>query len=143
MARLLALPLAAALLLAGPAAADGLKDLKVVVHPGNPATELDRDALSRLFLKKTLRWPDGVAVQPVEPATSTLRAAFAEQVHGKSLNAVRSYWTQLIFSGRDVPPLERAGDAEVVAFVRATRGAIGYVSASADVTGVKVLPLRR
>lgn len=143
MARLLALPLAAALLLAGAAQADEARDFKVVVHPDNPATELDRDALSRLFLKKSLRWPDGVAVQPVEPAAAPLRAAFADQIHRKSLNAVKSYWTQLIFSGRDVPPLERAGDAEVLAYVRATRGAVGYVSASADAAGAKVLPVRR
>ncbi len=142
MARLAALPLAAALLLAGPAAAAEPREFKVVVHPANPAAELDRDALSRLFLKKALRWPDGVAVQPVEPADPAVRAAFAEQVHRRSLNAVRSYWTQLIFSGRDVPPLERAGDAEVVAYVRATRGAVGYVSAGAEAAGVKVLPVR-
>jgi ABC-type phosphate transport system substrate-binding protein len=139
MTRFPALALAAVLLAAAPAAADGFK---VVVHPDNPATELDRDTLSRLLLKKTLRWQDGVAVQPVEPATLPLRTAFADQVHRKSLNAVKSYWTQLIFSGRDVPPLERAGDAEVLAFVRATRGAVGYVSASADATGVKVLSVR-
>lgn len=138
MARLPALPLAL-LLLAGPAAAE---DFKVVVHPDNPAAEVEREALSRLFLKKTLRWPDGVAVQPVEPAATALRAAFCEQVHRKSLNAVKSYWTQLIFSGRDVPPLERTGDAEVLAYVRATRGALGYVSAAADTAGVKVLPFR-
>jgi ABC-type phosphate transport system substrate-binding protein len=141
--RPLALAVAAALAAlpgAAPAVAD---DFKVVVHPDNPASELDREALSRLFLKKSLRWPDGVAVEPVEPSALRLREAFAGQIHRKRLGAVRSYWTQVIFSGRDVPPLERAGDAEVLAYVRATRGAVGYVSASADAAGVKVLTVRR
>jgi ABC-type phosphate transport system substrate-binding protein len=140
-ASLLALAALAACLAAAPAPA-AADEFKVVAHPDNPAGELGREVVSRLFLKKTLRWPDGVAVQPVEPATARLRAAFAGQIHRKSANAVKSYWTQLIFSGRDVPPLERSGDAEVLAYVRATRGAVGYVSATADAAGVKVLSVR-
>ena len=34
-----------------------------------------------------------------------------------------------MFAGRAVPPAERASDAEVLAYVRATPGAAGYVSA--------------
>jgi ABC-type phosphate transport system substrate-binding protein len=134
---------AALALAAGPARAEeGFRDFKVVVHPDNPAAEIDREALSRLFLKRTLRWPDGAAVQPVEPAAGRAREAFAAQVHRKSPAAVKSYWTQLIFSGRDVPPLEKATDEEVLAYVRTTRGAVGYVSPGAEAAGVKALPVR-
>lgn len=131
--------LAALLLAAAPAAAE---DFKVVVHPDNPATEVAVGQLSRLFLKKTLRWEDGTAAQPVEPTSVRLRERFALAVHDKSLNAVKAYWNQIIFSGRDVPPLEKAGDGEVLAYVRANRGAVGYVAPGADTTGVKVLPVR-
>jgi hypothetical protein len=48
------------------------------------------------------------------------------------VSAVESYWQQAIFSGRSVPPLEKASDAEVLAFVRANPGAVGYVSGGAD-----------
>jgi len=126
---------------AAPAAAGD--DFKVVVHADNPASEVGVAALSRLFLKKTLRWEDGTAVQPVVPASPRLQEHFALSVHEKSLNAVKSYWNQAIFSGRDVPPLEKASDAEVLAYVRANRGAVGYVSAVADPAGLKVLPVRR
>ena len=130
--------LLSALLLAAaaPAAAD---DFKVVVHPDNPVAELTSAQVSRLFLKKTLRWPEGRPVQPVEPATPALREKFALAIHEKSLNAVKSYWNQLIFSGRDVPPLEKPNDAAVLAYVRGEPGAVGYVSPGADLTGVKVV----
>jgi ABC-type phosphate transport system substrate-binding protein len=132
------LALAAAALLAAalPAAAE---DFKVVVHPDNPASSLSAAQVSRLFLKKSLRWPEGRPVRPVEPASPRLRERFAVAIHDKSLNAVKSYWNQIIFSGRDVPPLEKPDDAGVLAYVRAEPGAIGYVSAAADATGVKVL----
>ena len=53
--------------------------------------------------------------------------------------AVKSYWNQQIFSGRDVPPVEKKSDAEVLTFVRSTPGAIGYVSDAAAVDGVRVV----
>ncbi len=121
-----------------PALADGFR---VVVHPDNPAASLGRAQVSQLLLKKQLRWPDGTPVQPVEPSSEALRREVAESVHQKSLNAVKAYWNQQIFSGRDVPPLERLGDAEVLAYVRANRGAIGYVSAGADLAGAKAVDL--
>jgi len=136
-ALLLAALLCCAALPAG--AADGLL---VVVHPDNPEASMTAGQLSRLFLKKSIRWPDGVEARPVEPAAPALRERFAEQVHGKSPAAVREYWNQLIFSGRDVPPLEKPGDAEVLAYVRANRGAVGYVSSAADTAGVKVLVVK-
>jgi hypothetical protein len=43
---------------------------------------------------------------------------------------------------RDVPPPIGRSDAEVLAFVRANPGAIGYVSATADIQGARVLALR-
>jgi ABC-type phosphate transport system substrate-binding protein len=131
-ALLAALALAAAL----PAAA---ADFKVVVHPDNPVSQLSAAELSRLFLKKTQRWPEGRPVQPVEPASTRLRERFCLVVHDKSPNAVKAYWNQLIFSGRDVPPLEKPDDAGVLAYVRAEPGAIGYVSPGADTTGLKTL----
>lgn len=135
-----ALACAAGLALAtAPAPAAATDDFKVVVHPDNPVGHLPAADLSRLFLKKTLRWPEGRPAQPVEPASQKLREKFALAVHGKSLNAVKSYWNQLIFSGRDVPPLERPDDAAVLAYVRAEPGAIGYVSHGADTAGLKVL----
>lgn len=131
------------LLLGAPAAARADDEFKVVVHPDNPAGEVSATALSRLFLKKSLRWEDGVAVQPVVPASPHLQERFARTVHERSVNALKSYWNQVIFSGKDVPPVEKASDAEVLAFVRANRGAVGYVSAATEAAGVKVLAVRR
>lgn len=116
---------------------------RVVVHPSNPATALPRAQISQLFLKKVTRWPDGRTVKPVEPpARSSAREAFCETIHGKSTAAVRSYWNQLIFTGREVPPVEKGSDEEVLAYVRDNEAAIGLVSAGASLSGVKTLEIR-
>jgi ABC-type phosphate transport system substrate-binding protein len=136
-------PLLAALLTCAALPAGATDDFKVVAHAENPATELTAAQLSQFFLKKSIRWPDGVEVRPVEPATPRLRERFAEVIHEKSLSAIKSYWNQLIFSGRDVPPLEKSDDAAVLAYVRSNRGALGYVSSAADTAGVRVLAVKR
>ena len=132
-ALLLALALAAA-------PVQGESGFRVVVHPSNAAADdLSRAQLSQLFLKKTTRWPDGRRVLPVEPGDARVRDRFCRAVHGKSLAAIRSFWLQQIYAAREVPPLDKATDAEVVRHVRRDPDAIGYVSARTDVSGVKVV----
>ena len=111
---------------------------RVVVHPENPARGLDRAQAARLFLKKVTRWPDDVAVQPVDqrPAAG-VRGRFTESVLGRSVTAVRSYWQQLIFTGRGVPPPELDSDEAVLRYVRSHRGAVGYVTGGAGLAGVR------
>jgi ABC-type phosphate transport system substrate-binding protein len=138
--RALLLPFALSFaLLASPATAadDGFR---LVVHPSNRAADgLTRAEVSRLFLKKTTRWADGKRVEPVEPGDALLRERFCRRIHGKSMGAVKSFWNQQIFAGREVPPIEKADDAGVVALVRSRPEAIGYVSSETDVTGVRVI----
>lgn len=114
----------------------------VVVNEANPTTALPRSAVAQLFLKRAM-WGDGQRVLPVDqPEDSETRRDFTQLVHRKSVMAIRSYWQQQIFSGRDVPPPEKTTDREVLAFVRANPNAIGYVAASAVIgDGVKILNL--
>lgn len=121
-----------------PAAAES--GFKVIVHPSSPVSSLTRDQLARLFLKKTLFWPNGAKVVPVDqPDVSPVRTAFSRGALQKSMAEVAAYWQQQIFSGRAVPPTEKASDAQVVRFVMDNALAIGYVADSADVNGAKVL----
>ena len=69
------------------------------------------------------------------------RVAFSRDVLHRSISEVVAYWQQQFFSGRSVPPAEKRSDAEVVAFVAANAGAIGYVAEDADVGDAKVLEL--
>jgi hypothetical protein len=115
---------------------------RVIVHDGNPRARLDRDFVSNAFLRKASRWPHGEAIRPVDlHGQSAARQKFSTQVLRRSVAAVRIYWQQLIFSGRGLPPPELASDLEVVRYVARNVGAIGYVSGTADVGGVKVVSL--
>jgi ABC-type phosphate transport system substrate-binding protein len=127
---------------AGPIGAQDSGAYKVIVNPANPMTQMSRLKLGEIFLKKDKRWPDGQPVVPVEPSTkAATRQRFTQEIFGKTTMAVSAYWQQMIFSGKGIPPAEKATDLEVVAFVRDTPGSIGYVGSGADLSGVKILAI--
>lgn len=117
---------------------------RVVAHPANPISRVERTFVQDAFLKKVRRWPNQTVILPVDlVAASPVRRRFSEEVVGRSVSAVRAYWQQRIFSGRDVPPPELGDDAKVVAHVLKNVGAVGYVSGACDVRGLKVLVIER
>jgi ABC-type phosphate transport system substrate-binding protein len=125
---------------AGVAHADETPPFLIIVHSTNPATTLDRKFLSEAFLKKKTRWPSGDVIRPVDQRTiAGVRSRFSEGVLERSVAAVRQYWLQRIFAGRAVPPPELESDAQVVQYVLLQPGAVGYVSASANISGAKAL----
>lgn len=116
---------------------------RLVVNVANPAGSLSRQQAAEYFLKKETHWPEGTSVVPVDQsANSQVRAAFCRAVLGESIPSVQAYWQRQIFSGREVPPVVKSSDRDVIAFVQANRGALGYVSdAAALPPDVKVLRL--
>ena len=116
---------------------------RVIVNAGNGASALDRKFLADAFLKKTTRWPGGELIRPVDLGTeSSTRRRFSEDVLSRSVPAVKSYWQQMIFSGRAVPPPELDSDDEVIRYVTKYAGAVGYISGAVDAPGVKVMAVR-
>lgn len=118
----------------------GDTSIKIIVHPSNPVATLKKTQISNYFLKKTSSWETGRKVLPVDQSESSpSRIRFTEEIHGKEVHSVMSYWQKQIFSGRDVPPVEKNSDREVISFVRENTDAIGYVSEGTALDGVKVV----
>ncbi len=131
----------ASLLLAATSAS--AQEYKVIVNSANATSDLSAAVVSKIFLKETTKFPNGSAATPVDQGkTSAVRAAFSKAVVGRPVAAVETFWQQQIFSGKEVPPATKPSDEEVVAFVKANPGAIGYVSAGASTAGVKVVDVK-
>jgi ABC-type phosphate transport system substrate-binding protein len=128
----------------GSLAAQAAASFRVVVNESNPVTTISADDLSALFLKRRTSWPGGVRAQPVDqPARAAVRESFSTVALDRPVRAMVAYWQQQIFSGRGVPPLELATETAVVEYVRANAGAVGYVSAGADIRGLKAVEVTR
>lgn len=134
--------LLALLLPAVAVAADSGAGFKVVVHAKNPVSSMTAKEVSKLFLKTTTTWENGVRVQPVDlPETSSVREAFSQSVHGRSVRAIDWWWRRKTFGGGPTPPGQLSTGEQVVQWVATQPGAVGYVSDDVriDGYGVKIL----
>ena len=127
-------------LLASPAHTE---DFVIVVHPSVEGTKISRSVLAGIYQKDVIRWGNRVRIRPVDQSGhAPVRLAFARAVLGQSLGEIQSYWTGRMATNRELPPPSKASDEEVLAFVASKKGAIGYISAGADVVAeVKVIRL--
>jgi len=124
--------------------APGVSGFVIVVNAANPTSSLPADEISRIFFKKTVRWSNGEHVVAIDLSeTSPVRESFSQQIHGRPTSAVKAYWQKMIFSGREVPPVEKTSGEEALAFVRDNTGAIAYVAAGTPLgRGVKALTVQ-
>jgi len=131
LAVLFALALTALIVQIPAAGAD--QTFKVIVHPDVEGGQIPRDVLSSIFLRDALRWGNGNPVQPVDQSMrAPVRAAFTEQVLSRPFHSMGLVWAQKIKKGITPPPV-KSTDADVIAYVASTKGAIGYVSVGAEV----------
>jgi ABC-type phosphate transport system substrate-binding protein len=110
----------------------------VVVGSGTAVEALDEDAIKRLFLGRESSLAGRPLVLVMQKSGET-RARFDANVLGRPGAQLTSYWSKLVFTGKAKAPEEVTDDAAVKARVASTPGAIGYISASAVDSTVKVV----
>jgi len=114
------------------------RDIKVIANSSVKADTISTADLRRLFLEEKNSL-DGAHVEPVLEKNGPVHAAFLQGYLGMSEDDLQAYYRTLVFTGRGSMPKTLGSDAEVVAYVARTRGAIGYVSSAASAEGVKIL----
>lgn len=105
---------------------------RVIVHPTVKGSQIPRTTLISIFLKKAPRWSDGSPVQPVDQSMrSPVRQSFAADVLQQPMVEVQMFWSRSMATGVTPPPVKQT-DEDVVKFVAATPGSIGYVSSQVE-----------
>jgi ABC-type phosphate transport system substrate-binding protein len=117
-------------------------DLKVIANPSVGASSVSADELKSVFLITKTSLSDGSHVEPVLEKGGAVHEAFVKEYLGKSDSALQTYYRSLVFTGKASMPKTLGADAEVVAYVAKTKGAIGYVGAGASTAGVKTLEVK-
>jgi ABC-type phosphate transport system substrate-binding protein len=112
-------------------------DVVIVANPSVKASEISAEELKLVFLGTKTALSDGSAVEPVLAQSGAIHEAFLKSYVGKSDAALRNYYKTLVFTGKGSMPKSFASDAEIVAFVAKTKGAIGYLGAPPTGGGVK------
>lgn len=117
-------------------------DLKVIANPSVAASSVSSDDLKGVFLATKTSLSDGSHVEPVLEKDGPVHEAFLKEFVGKTDAALQTYYRSLVFTGKASMPKQLASDADVMAYVAKTKGAIGYVSSATSTSGVKVLEVK-
>ena len=126
-------PVPATMAATAPAPAAVEAGFVLIANAANPATSISKIDATRIFLRKARAWPgSSLAADPVDQKESSpARREFLTAIMGKDAAGMNAYWQSQLFVGRTTPPPVKASDADVIAFVAASKGGIGYVAASA------------
>lgn len=114
-------------------------DVKVIANASVTVNTISAVDLKRVYLQQGNSLVDGTHVGPILRKDGAIHNAFLKQYLDISDEALQTYYRTLVFTGRGSMPRTLDSDAEVVAYVVKTRGAIGYVSSETDTSGAKVL----
>jgi TonB family protein len=115
-------------------------DVKVIANPSVKVESISARELKSLYLgeKSSI---NGTHVEPVIERRGPAHEAFLRDYLGQTDDQLQKYYEALVFTGRGSMPKTVSSDAEVVAYVAKTRGAIGYVGTAASVEGVRTLAI--
>jgi ABC-type phosphate transport system substrate-binding protein len=122
-----------------PALAGGVK---VIANSSVSSGSVSADDLKSVFLEEKNALRDGTHVEPVLQKSGATHETFVKQYLDKSDSALQTYYRSLVFTGKGSMPKGVGSDAEMVAYVAKTKGAIGYVSDGASTEGVKTLEVK-
>lgn len=122
------------------AASTSFAETSVIVSANNPNATIDQNHISKIFLGKTKKFPDGTQALPVDQDEgSSVRDEFNKTVLGKSDSQLKSYWSRLIFTGKGTPPSQSGNDAAVKGLVANNPNLIGYIDSASVDSSVKVV----
>ena len=116
-------------------------DVVVVANTGISVSEVSAADLKDIFLGAKTS-VSGADVQPVLAESGAAHEAFLKSYVGKSEQALKVHFKSLVFTGKGSMPKSFASDAEIVKYVAATKGAIGYVASGAAAGGVKTIAVK-
>jgi hypothetical protein len=117
-------------------------DVKIIANSSVGASSISPEEVKGVFLVTKTSLSDGSHVEPVIAKGGPAHEAFLKEFVGKSDSAFETYLRGLVFTGKASMPKTATSEAEMVAYVAKTKGAIGYVSADASTDGVKTLEVK-
>lgn len=114
----------------------------LIAHPGVTADALEAGQVQNIFLGKTAQWDDGTRVTLAMLKGGDVSDAFLKANVKKSQRQFETFWKKAVFSGTGEMPAAFDTEAELVAFVAATPGAVGYIDSATPHDSVKEVAVK-
>lgn len=126
----------------GLASAASAADAVFIVNPQGADASISGDSLKAVLLGNQTKWSGGGLIKLVVLTSGPAHDHVMQDHAQRTADQFDKYWKKLVFTGKGVMPEQAADEAAAVAYVAKTPGALGYVSAGAVTSSVKVLPVQ-
>lgn len=115
-------------------------ELVVVVNARNGVAAMTRNEVINIFFGRNRQFFNGVEAMPVDLEDAhPKRAQFYKSLVGKDLSEINAYWSRQIFTGGMQAPPRLASTEDVLKWVAARPGGIGFVELSRADARVRVV----
>lgn len=111
-------------------------DVVVIAHQNVP--KMDIKTVGKVFTGKIII-VSGSAINAVNQKNQNVKNKFLQNFVGLDEEKYIAYWTVRKYIGKGVPPKELSSSEEVIRYVQATPGAIGYIDDSDLKNGLNVV----
>lgn len=115
-------------------------DTAVIVSSSNSNAAMDSKLISRIYLGKSSKFPNGDQAIPVDQSDGNAsRDGFNDKILGKNSSQLKAYWSRLIFTGKGTPPQQVGDDAAIKELIAKNPNMIGYIDSASVDDSVKVV----
>ena len=119
----------------------GAGGVKIIVNSSVSTVSISAADIKSIFLQEKNSLGSS-SVEPVLLKSGPTHEAFLKRFVGKTDSTLLTFYRSLAFTGKGSMPKALDSDADVIAYVAKTKGAIGYISDSSRAEGVKTLEVK-
>jgi ABC-type phosphate transport system substrate-binding protein len=112
-------------------------EVVVICNKSVPADSLSKDEIKKIYLGKKTAWDNGQKINFVTLKAKEVHDLFLKEIINKTATQFKTYWKKMVFTGKGTIPKDFDTEANLIAYVAATEGAIGYISSGTKADGVK------
>lgn len=120
----------------------GSAEVIIIVNNAVPVYQISQSDASKIFLGKKTSWDDGTEISVGVLRSGAVHDDFLKQIVKKTSSQFDTYWKRMIFTGSGQSPSTYDSEAEIVQFVGAVRGAVGYIDSATPHSNVKTVDIR-
>jgi ABC-type phosphate transport system substrate-binding protein len=117
------------------------QDIVLIANKGVSVSQVTEAQVRDIFTGVRSRFGDGSRAVPVVLKGGPVHEVFLRKHVGESPDEFRVRWRKAVFTGQGAMLKEFGSEADLLQYVSATPGAIGYVSRVLDGGAVKVLAI--
>lgn len=104
-------------------------DILVIANTNDQSLKLSRQEIRNLFMGGALPYDLTAVALPPENQT---RVLFNTKVVGLTEARIQSYWAQMRFTGRKIPPKELENEQLLIEYLLSHQGTVAYLSSDIE-----------